>query len=414
MPVGRSTTSGGFKNVIVLVVTTALVCVAAEFTARAFYNPENLGTVVRYDHDLGWSLKPNSSLRSVNYRAGFDYQIDINSHGVRDREFRLRKSTGKRRILILGDSVAFGTGVEEQWRVSSFLARALGDEVEVINSAVSGWGTDQELIHYERFGRQLEADVVVLSVTLANDVINNMLDHLFLDDAPKPRFVLQGDSLHLVNNLPGFAGEFRRHPIKRTLRKSRFLLFVKRRLDAWNYERRARANPVVVTSGFGKQEMERDYSHWSVFEKYPSERMENGHRLTEALIGRLQEVCLQDGAELIVFAIPGKLEVDDEWREHMITHAGVEAERLDFRKPYDRMHSFCARNGIAFLYPLEQFRSASRHRRLNFDNDAHPNQYGHAVAARSLLEILRDRHELAFAIDESDLRVYRDLGWEPR
>jgi len=90
------------------------------------------------------------------------------------------KKPGTKRILIIGDSIAFGTGVDAEWRFSDFLSRALGDDVEVINAGVCGWGTDQELLYYEKAGKDLDADIVILTFTMANDVLNNMLDHLFL------------------------------------------------------------------------------------------------------------------------------------------------------------------------------------------------------------------------------------------
>ena len=91
-----------------------LIFVVAEAVTRIVYDPPNLGRVIQFDKDLGWSLKPNSSLRSVDKVRSFDYIIGVNSFGMREREFQ-RKKNGTR-ILAIGDSFTFGTSVDSDWR----------------------------------------------------------------------------------------------------------------------------------------------------------------------------------------------------------------------------------------------------------------------------------------------------------
>ena len=44
--------------------------------------------------------------------------------------------------------------------------------------------------------------VGLATLMIGNDVLNNLLDHLFLHTAPKPRFVLEGDQLRLIDQKP--------------------------------------------------------------------------------------------------------------------------------------------------------------------------------------------------------------------
>ena len=391
------------KNLALCVGTVVVLCLAAEVALRFTYHPENLGTVVQFDKDLGWSLKPNSQLRSVDSEMDLDYRIKVNSVGMREREFSPVKAPGTKRILIIGDSIAFGTGVDAGLRFSDFIDRALGDEAEVLNAGVCGWGTDQELIYYESKGRYLNPDVVVLEVTVANDILNNMLDHLFLGSAPKPRFVLAGDSLGLDETKLIPPAPPVHHRIRNLLKRSRLLLFVKRRIDAVARSRAVREAPARKPRGFDKEGLDKIYSHWSVYEKSYDDRFEEGWRITEALIDRLSVLCRQNGTELIVFEFPLKIEVDEPWRRELLEHYGIDPDRFDFSKPYRKLADFCASRDIEFIYPLDEFRKASLHQSLYFDKDTHPNMYGHAMAAKVLLETLRDGYDFHFSVSEPDL-----------
>ncbi|MCK4775175.1 MAG: hypothetical protein KAT30_10335, partial [Candidatus Krumholzibacteria bacterium] len=91
-------------NLILTVAAFTTVFLTAEIAVRVLYHPENLGTVIQFDPYLGWSLEPNSTLRSVDHQHDLDYLIHINSLGMREQETPLRKPEGTKRILILGDS----------------------------------------------------------------------------------------------------------------------------------------------------------------------------------------------------------------------------------------------------------------------------------------------------------------------
>jgi hypothetical protein len=422
LPVRRVVT-----NLAVSAAAFMAVFVAAELTARAIYHPENLDTVIRFDKILGWSLKPGATYRSVDSQGHFSYNIRINSLGLRERPISLVKTAGKRRVLLIGDSVTFGTGVDAGWRFSDFIQRALKDDIEVINAGVPGWGTDQELIYYESFGRRLDPDIVVVTFTMANDVVNNALDHLFLGSAPKPRFAVEADSLLLVGEVPERIGRDR--PLwKSVLRQSRFLRFVKRRIDRWVYTRKEHEIHISANEAGGQagrptgretnataHHVPRgfthggdDLTHWSVFEAPPRKEINEAWRVTEAILSRFAMRCREQNAALVVFALPPRIQVDEQWRSYLMKVAGLNPGDLDFVEPFERLSTWCRRNGIDFVHPLEIFSEVAVHRDLYNPKDSHPNRYGHALAARVLLEDLNVTQDLDFEIADSDWR-YMDL-----
>lgn len=417
---GSPTTSSLFdravKNLALAAGTLLVLFTAAELTARIFYRPENLGTIIRFDRTVGWSLRPNAACRSVDFERDLDYTVKINSLGMRDRKVALQKPRNKRRILLIGDSVTFGTGVDADWRFSDFMQRALGEQIEVINAGVPGWGTDQELIYFETSAHRFDADIVVLTFTTANDVVNNALDHLFLGSAPKPRFAVAGDTLFLADKVPKPAFRHRRPMWKSVLRNSRFLLFVKRRIDRWSYNRMAykagkthlvdeAVAPRPVPPGFGTGNSE-GLTHWSVFEYPPAPETTAAWRVTEAILARFARSCREHNAELILFALPPRLEVDTRWRAQLMEQTGIDPECFDFSQPFERLSACCRRNGIEFLHPLSTYAKACVDRELYHHKDSHPNRYGHALAARVLLERLEATQNWTFELAEDDLRYF--------
>jgi len=94
-----------------------------------------------------------------------------NSLGFRGPEYSPKPESGRVRILLTGDSVAMGDGVDEAERYSSLLPDVLAGEhrVEVINAAVSGANIDDAM---NRLAKGIEAyspDIAVYGFTI-NDI----------------------------------------------------------------------------------------------------------------------------------------------------------------------------------------------------------------------------------------------------
>lgn len=97
--------------------------------------------------------------------------IQINSRGFRDREHLVPKPTAAYRILVLGDSVAFGDGLRAEETFVKRLEQGLnpnpsGKTVEVLNAGVRGYNTFQELKLLEEAGLSYEPDLVLVAYVL--------------------------------------------------------------------------------------------------------------------------------------------------------------------------------------------------------------------------------------------------------
>jgi hypothetical protein len=142
-----------------------------------------------YSEAYGWALRPGARY------AGRDGEtITVNSRGYRGPLHEGPPRQGVRRIVMLGDSITFGTGVSDGETFSDRLDALPG--LEVVNLGVDGYGTDQELIRLEREGLAYRPRVVVLNFCLRNDYFDNALPVALYDGrSPKPYFTLDATSL---------------------------------------------------------------------------------------------------------------------------------------------------------------------------------------------------------------------------
>jgi len=93
-----------------------------------------------------------------------------NSLGYRDLERAFEKPPGVRRLVVLGDSFTWGAGVDFDdaypQRVERGLSRRRGGSFEVVNLALPGFETDDELAVLEKQGFAYQPDLVLLGFVL--------------------------------------------------------------------------------------------------------------------------------------------------------------------------------------------------------------------------------------------------------
>lgn len=125
---------------------------------------------LRLDRPWLYGLHPGATARigdpAVHYA--------VNGHGFRDRERPWPKPEGRFRIVLLGDSVAFGQGVAAEEDFASLLEARLAAEapdaaVEVLNLGVGGYNPYTEARLLEDVGLRYEPDLVVVQFCI-NDL----------------------------------------------------------------------------------------------------------------------------------------------------------------------------------------------------------------------------------------------------
>jgi hypothetical protein len=232
-----------FVSVLFALLVFELFLRAVGYTYPVFYQPDEV---------RGYSLWPGAEGR---YRREGTAYVRINSDGLRDREHAKEKPPHTLRIAVVGDSYAEAFQVEREQTFWYALERDLrvcpalkGENVEVINFGVSGYGTAQELLTLREKVWDYAPDVVLLAVTTNNDVLDNSRALKVTDEIPY--FVREGEGLRLDDSFRRTAAFRLRNSalnrLGRWLREHlRFVQAVhegqgalKARLDAWRDRRR--------------------------------------------------------------------------------------------------------------------------------------------------------------------------------
>jgi hypothetical protein len=131
------------------------------------------------------------------WRGGPEHEA--NQLGFRGQ--RIQYADGDLVVLLVGDSQVASDSVRPdempERRLQEHLARALpGRTVKVFTVGTGGYGTDQEFLALREYLERYRADLVLVWITLSNDVWNNVFPtHWPGNGAPKPTFHLRDGRL---------------------------------------------------------------------------------------------------------------------------------------------------------------------------------------------------------------------------
>ncbi len=181
-------------KLLLLLAGIAVALVLAEIGARLFVAVTHRVPLIVSDSRAGWVLQPN--LRNT-IRGGDGGQFVINTDAEGHRITRGAdepSAAGSPTVLIVGDSYAQSTGVEDREAFPWILAHEM--PLNVVNLGVLGYGTEQELISLEAYLEAhpvLDVRDIVVFIT-ANDFSDVQCNYHYLG-RNKPRFRLANGRL---------------------------------------------------------------------------------------------------------------------------------------------------------------------------------------------------------------------------
>ena len=354
-------------NLSLALVSTLLMLSLGELALRLFY-PQQLG--VWHQTRDGLAIhRPNSTINFLNHK------IQINSLGMRDRDHAVKKKEGTFRILLLGDSYmealqvpfdeSFPKLLEDRLRESGVQA------VEVVNAAVSGWGTEDELAYLTRYGKHLEPDLILVAMTLHNDVSDNMREQFYtlMDGRLQARPVRETPTIeHLMLQVKGFIASHSH--LSQLWRKYWY------RRDIQNSGRLLNHHVANLLSGAD------------------TENMARGWQLTFEELRAIKTEGAGIGAEMAVVLIPLSLQLSNDKMVKLVAQNNISRQDTSYRRPQDMMIKFGTTEGLETIDMLPTFREweEKRHEQLYLEADGHWNSNGHRLAADQIAsELLRRR-----------------------
>ncbi len=284
LPPGRTRLGGLALSVFTVALASGLL-LAAEGLLRLF-DPHHLeddpaaglSRMHRYSETYGWELRPG-------FRGEWrGHRTTVNARGYRGPVHPYPRTPGRSRLVMLGDSLAFGYEVADAETFSALLESWAG--YDVVNLSVPGYGTDQELLRLENEGMGYQPDVVVLNVCLENDLADNVSPTFFYDGVHrKPYFRLEGGQLRKYDD------QLRLSPLARAA------LWLRERSHLYN--RLVKPAPVPVGG------------EWAHRMAETLREPEDAVAITAALIRRASEVAAAGGARFLALVYPNKAAYKD-------------------------------------------------------------------------------------------------------
>lgn len=369
--------------------------VAARIARRAEGGGREENTIALYtEHDprLGWRKRPGA--RATYRRREYTAEVEINSHGLRDRERPYEAAPGVFRVLALGDSFVEGYSVALQDTVGQVLEHDLAGPscpVEVVNAGTSGWSTDQEYLFYKDEGSRYGAQVVVLFFYY-NDVLFNDRDNYF--GRAKPRLIPGETGLVVANEpVPEPRPEDRVQPRAdpdRAGSGSALVQWVRARLKYGA----PRAHDWLAHLGFwsplgGSEPGE----EMRVYKTGPTPRIDGAWASTARILDALTKETAARGARLLVAYVPNRMEVRDrDWELTRRAYAMDERE-WDRGLPLRRLRALGESAGfpVVDLTPALREADAGLLQRAYFTYDPHWSALGHRTAAAEVSRALREK-----------------------
>jgi hypothetical protein len=325
---------------------------------------------------------PNAKLKSSNDE--FDVTYQINSYGLRDRDYPLEKPANTYRILMLGDSYTFGMVFILVDTFSKRLEKKMNEvggplHYEVINGGCSSYSPLLEYLFLIHKGLALNPDLVVLNYDFSDVQDDYKYTHIAqFDGEGKPVKVPPIDVQYYFKELKkGY------HSSIPFLENSELYQFVMKRVYQVAGERDAPLFYQQAKIIAGNIEYDRDLPMREEVGDWKSY-----FDLSANYLAMIQDLLKSKKIEFAITSYPyGTLISTKEWaigRKLRGFDEKVYSTRL-----FDYLEEFCKDRGIHFLNMTPAFK-ASQVFPLFFPYDGHFTPAGHEVAAESIGKFLNE------------------------
>jgi hypothetical protein len=288
--------------------------------------------IIEFDQQTGWKPKPNLDAY-CSFAAGSFY-VKTDASG-----WRGKGSIEQCDLLVLGDSFAFGFGVDDQ---EAFFSR-LNSGLRVKTIGAPGYNMAQEVLWLERLATKLRGKLVVWFICFGNDLYDNLIPNLYQYRMPFVRQQNGGNGWEIVTS------------------------HIKRARWPFNSENNSRL----------KEKWQATFT-----ERFLGQR---AYLACEFLIERGLDICREAGANLAVMTIPLVNQLDEErWNRALLPFGG--GQGFDPNLPDKKISDICSKLKVPFFAGRDYVEIQD-----HIERDGHWNKMGHAKIAR-LLQSLHDQH----------------------
>lgn len=376
-----------FKSLTLMMISVLVTLLVSEVIMRIFYGipPSEIthfslkkSKYYQRDDKLGWV--PRKNIRGVHNKKGsFSTTFQTNSRGLRDKEYKLNKPDGDKRIVVLGDSFTWGYGVNDNEIYTERLESILPN-TEVINLGVTAYQVRHEIAYFKHEGIKYHPDIVIIGFCL-----NDIWGPIKKKDLDSIANVGKEIKSRQSNTKDGFL-KLRKYLNERIIQKSALCAFINDRINTNKSLVKFLAYLGIKPplSGFAKL----DINLAPALREYPNSLVENWEA-TKSELRQLKRITADLGIRLIIAVVPSVQSIQDKTFKHTIAFSVFETKDFDLDKPYRFLKEFAADENIEIVIPVSVFRQKHKEgRMLYLKRDMHFNAAGHELFASAIADYL--------------------------
>ncbi len=338
------------------------------------------------------SIDPNKSFANDNftYSSSLKYRVKpylvrnctaipnpkaicySNYLGFRDKDHSFNKPNDTYRILLLGDSLTYGPGVNTDETYPKKFEKILNKEyknkkIEIINMGMIFYGPEQYYNLYEEYGKKYNPDLVVVSY------------HLLTDPYDAYEYDLNRKS-YFYKSIPDFVP----YKVNQFL-KEKSLLYRAFLSGYYGWANRQQVNvEKIVFNGKNNRYQYDTQLNTS------SPSMKKGWEISEKYMNLLINSAKSNNSKIsvIIFPTPAQI-LPNEW-EKMKKEGYLSDQRLYSQsKTREKMLQLCRKYSWKCLDLQDPFRKSKNIDKLFLKKDIHLTGYGNEITANALLNYLK-------------------------
>ena len=288
------------------------------------------------------------------------------------------------RILGLGDSFAENLTWEGH-NYHDFLKKYLATQgyqnIDIINAGMSGTGPGYYYHVLEKLGDLLKPDLVIVGFFVGND---------FGEMEFRYRSIGIYDIRQRVDYIERFLQLFH-------FKDWWLWQLTHRKYNIWkdqrNKSREVKQNITELQATFAEKTfLDIERVRLQIAEKSNKQTFTNSFNQHSGLISNFKKWCAYRKIGLVFVVFPDQYQVDSDLRSKIITQYNLKPGSLDVSYPNTLLTEYCHTNYINIIDLLPFFQQESSSKELYRKNDTHWNVEGNKLAAKIILDYLKDHN----------------------
>lgn len=362
-------------------------------------DPQGPRSIYRRDPVLWVKLRPG--FRGHFVHPQYDGQlVTVNSEGYRGPDWPAEADPDATNVLLLGDSMSFGLGAEDDETIAVHLEAGLaaaipGRRFRVYNACVPGYGPRHWLVQVESLRARLRPRLCLATFYDGNDLIDC-----------RYQFVRSREAGVHAERLPtetARVGESFRRPDVFAYLGGTEIPAMWTRVYWVRYSGLFRDLDQLAARGldrWGWNSLTFSYSDdlLRAMRREPDLDIEEEFGLAEGAYARMDELCREQGSTFAIYRVPGVVQCEPTTYRRLMAELDLDAAEFDRQLPGSRLIAWARSSGIPALDLLPRLEVGEREHCLAFYPEGHPNPSGNQRIAEEIIEWIRTDPRLAAAV----------------